>query len=217
MSWRGTGGDGGRKGYHHGNLRDALVDAAIDLIASKGPGGVTFAEAARAAGVSAAAPYRHFPDRDSLMAEVARRGFERFTTALSEAWNEGRPEPVGALMRLGTAYLGFARDEPAFYAAMFDPGLATRDFPECRSAADDAFAVLRRACESVAALARGGDKPPPLMMALHIWALSHGIASLFGRPDKARRPVPMSVQDLLEAGVLVYLDGLGIERQPAKV
>src|SRR5690554_1547560 len=75
----GDSGEGrGRRGYHHGNLREALVAAALRLIAEKGPWGVTFAEAARAAGVSPAAPYRHFRDRDALLADVARRGYELF-------------------------------------------------------------------------------------------------------------------------------------------
>ncbi len=69
---------GARRGYHHGNLREALIAAALDLISKKGPGGFTFADAARAAGVSPAAPYRHFRDRDALMADIARRGFDAF-------------------------------------------------------------------------------------------------------------------------------------------
>ena len=75
MSWTKRGRE--RRGYHHGNLREALVAAALELIAEKGPAGFTFAEAARAAGVSPAAPYRHFRDREALLADIARRGFER--------------------------------------------------------------------------------------------------------------------------------------------
>src|SRR5437773_11673714 len=93
MSWsRGDAGTG-RRGYHHGNLREALIQAALDLIAKKGPAGFTFADAARSAGVSAAAPYRHFRDRDALIADVARRGFELFAAHLEHAWDERRPEP----------------------------------------------------------------------------------------------------------------------------
>src|SRR5215468_11457100 len=106
MSWH-KDGRGSRRGYHHGNLREALVDAALDLIAEKGPAGFTFAEAARQAGVSPAAPYRHFRDRDALMADVARRGFERFEQQLSAAWGEGRPNLREAFERLGRAYLDF--------------------------------------------------------------------------------------------------------------
>ena len=85
------------RGYHHGNLREALIEAALALIAEKGPAGFSFAEAARAAGVTPAAPYRHFRDRDALMADVAIRGFETLTSRLEAAWDDGRPEPVAAL------------------------------------------------------------------------------------------------------------------------
>src|SRR5205823_10216632 len=108
MSWTGR---GGRRSYHHGNLREALISAALDLIAQKGPAGFTFAEAARAAGVSPAAPYRHFRDRDALMADVALRGFQHFERRLAAAWDEGRPSPLTALERMGGAYLAFAREE----------------------------------------------------------------------------------------------------------
>src|SRR5947207_15232648 len=97
MSWSRQGDDDrGRRGYHHGNLREGLGRAALDLIAQKGPAGFTFADAARWAGVSAAAPYRHFRDRDALIADVAKRGFELFEAALNHAWDEGRPEPYRA-------------------------------------------------------------------------------------------------------------------------
>src|SRR5947209_11047944 len=108
------------RAYHHGNLREALIAAALELIAKKGTAGFTFAEAARFAGVSPAAPYRHFRDRDELMASVALRGFEQFETALKRAWDGGKPDPLTALDRLGKAYLGFVRAEPSFYAAMFE-------------------------------------------------------------------------------------------------
>src|SRR5947199_7987567 len=102
----------GPRGYHHGNLKEALVRAALELIAEKGAAGFTFADAARFAGVSPAAPYRHFRDRDDLLADVARRGFERFEAALARAWDNGRPEPLAAFERVGKAYLAFARAEP---------------------------------------------------------------------------------------------------------
>jgi AcrR family transcriptional regulator len=73
MSWTRQSGPSGPRGYHHGNLKEALIRAALALIAQKGPAGVTFAEAARWAGVSPAAPYRHFRDRDELLADVAAR------------------------------------------------------------------------------------------------------------------------------------------------
>jgi len=206
--------DRGPRGYHHGNLKEALLRAALELIAKKGPAGFTFAEAARWAGVSPAAPYRHFRDRDELLASVALRGFEQFAGVLARAWDEGRPEPFRAFERLGKTYLEFARTEPAYYSAMFEAGIPLENNPELREAGDRAFAVLRAATEQLVATMPAGKRPPVLMMALHIWAVSHGIASLFGRGDAGRRALPMSPEDLLEAAVLVYLRGLGIVESP---
>ena len=201
-------------GYHHGNLKEALVRAALELIAEKGPAGFTFADAARWAGVSPAAPYRHFRDRDELMSDVARRGFDLFAEALKRAWGEGRPDPATAFDRLGKAYLEFARNEPAYYAAMFEAGISLDTNPEFREAGDRAFNVLRSATESLVATMPAKLRPPVMMMALHVWALSHGIASLFGRGDAASRKLPMAPEELLEAGVLLYLRGLGLPASP---
>src|SRR5208283_2095149 len=118
-----SGGEGGQRSYHHGNLREALMRAALELIGQKGPAGFTFAEAARWAGVSPAAPYRHFRDRDELLASVALQGFEQFEAVLARAWDQGRPDVFVALDRLGKAYLEFARTEPAYYSAMFEAGI----------------------------------------------------------------------------------------------
>ena len=208
MSWSKD--DRGPRGYHHGNLKEALVRAALELIAKKGPAGFTFAEAARWAGVSPAAPYRHFRDRDELLANVALRGFEQFAAVLARAWNDGRPEPFAAFERLGKAYLEFARTEPAYYSAMFEAGIPLETNAELREAGDRAFAVLRAATEQLVATMPAANRPPVLMVALHIWAMSHGIAALFGRGDAGRRALPMSPEELLEAAVLVYLRGLGI-------
>jgi AcrR family transcriptional regulator len=210
MSWSRQGGRSGPRGYHHGNLKEALIAAALELIAQKGAAGFTFAEAARWAGVSPAAPYRHFRDRDELMADVARRGFDQFEAVLARAWDGGRPDAFTAFDRVGKAYLQFARSEPAYYSAMFEAGVPPEASPELREAGERAFAVLRSATERLVSTMPAQDRPPVLMMALHIWALSHGIASLFGRGDSARRALPMSPEDLLEAAVLIYLRGLGL-------
>jgi AcrR family transcriptional regulator len=200
-----------RESYHHGNLREVLIAAAMALIAERGTAGFTFAEVARAAGVSPAAPYRHFRDRNALVAEIARQGFERFTADLERAWNSGRPEPIGALENCGRAYLAFARREPAAYAAMFETGFALEEDAMLLAASERAFAVLRRAADAVCALHKRGPRPPALMVALHIWAMAHGIASLFvGRLDAARRKLPMTPEELLESGVLIYLQSLAI-------
>jgi len=215
MSWRKD--RRAERGYHHGNLKEALLQAALGLIAEKGPAGFTFADAARSAGVSPAAPYRHFRDRDELLSSIAQRGFEQFEAVLTAAWDDGRPDTVTAFERVGRAYLAFARDEPAFYSAMFESGVPIDVNPLLMAASERAFAVIRAAAERLAALTPPGvTRPPALMMALHIWSMAHGVASLFGRGDAARRKLPMSPDDLLEAGVLIYLRGLGFptDRHP---
>ncbi len=208
MSW--TREKGAPRGYHHGNLKEALIRAALELIARKGPAGFTFAEAARSAGVSPAAPYRHYRDRDELLIDVAHRGFDLFAQALTSAWGEGRPDAFAAFERLGRAYLEFARTQPAYYSAMFEAGVPLDANSELRLASERAFGVLRTAAEELIAGMPLERRPPALMMALHVWALSHGIASLFGRGDAGRRALPMSPEELLEAAILVYLRGLGL-------
>ena len=224
MSWRKDDKDKDKdqareRGYHHGNLREALLQAALDLIGQKGAAGFTFADAARMAGVSPAAPYRHFRDRDALLSSIAQRGFEQFEAALTEAWDDGRPDTISAFERVGKAYLDFAREQPAFYSAMFESGVPVDMNPTLMAASERAFAIIRAAAERLAALAPPGvPRPPALMMALHIWSMSHGIASLFGRGDAARRKLPMTPDELLEAEVLIYLRGLGFptDRRPSE-
>ena len=196
--------EGDPRSYHHGNLRAALVQAALDMIKNRGLAGLAVAEIARAVGVSPAAPYRHFRDRNALIAEVARGGFERLTAALERARTEGRADPVLALERCGRAHLAFAAKEPAAYSAMFQGGV--EGDPLVQAATDAAFAVLRRVADE--ACARAARPPPTLMVALHIWAMTHGVAALYLGPN--RRMLPMTPEDLLEAGMLLYLQSLGI-------
>jgi AcrR family transcriptional regulator len=218
MDWRKQQQGRSERGYHHGNLKEALLQAALDLIGKKGAAGFTFADAARMAGVSPAAPYRHFRDRDELLSSIAQRGFEQFEALLAAAWDDGRPDTLSAFERVGKAYLAFAREEPAYYSAMFESGVPADANPALMAAAERAFAIIRAAAERLAALAPPGvPRPPAMMMALHIWSMSHGVASLFARGDAARRKLPMSPDELLEAEVLIYLRGLGFQtdRRPS--
>jgi hypothetical protein len=99
---------------------------------------------------------------------------------------------------------------------MFEAGVALDSDRELREASENAFAVLRSASEKLVAMMPPQDRPPALMVALHIWSMTHGIASLFGRGDAARRTLPMSPEDLLEAAVLIYLRGLGLVNSAAR-
>jgi AcrR family transcriptional regulator len=115
-----------RTTYHHGNLRQALVDAAVALTRSDGLGAVTIRELARSLAVSPAAAYRHFPDRDALLAEVGRRGREELTNRMLDAVDQvSRPDDtarsVDRFLAVGRAYLAFSRDEPNLLSAAFHP------------------------------------------------------------------------------------------------
>jgi AcrR family transcriptional regulator len=169
-----------RRGYHHGNLKEALLAAARGLIAERGPQGFTLSEAARVAGVSAAAPYRHFRDRNALITELCRRGFEVFGQRLAQA-GRGAPDALSAFRALGAAYLAFAREEPGYYGAMFLSGIEPKPPSDTVDAPGEhgggAFTALVAGLEKLTA----GRSPPgfnPRFLALQIWSMSHGVAML---------------------------------------
>src|SRR3954466_12402761 len=107
-----------RRGYHHGNLKEALIEAAHRFIAERGLGGFPLADAAKLVGVTPAALYRHFRGREALVAEVAYRGFSQIAKRLARAL-KGSGTPIERFTRMGEAYLTFAEQEPGYYAAMF--------------------------------------------------------------------------------------------------
>jgi AcrR family transcriptional regulator len=198
------------RSYHHGNLKEVLLEAARKLIEQYGPSGFSLTEAARLAGVSPAAPYRHFRDRDALLAEVARHGFERFAARLDMAWNNGVPTPLSAFDNLGKAYLAFAREEPASYAVMFEAGLTAAAGAMSSQAGERAFGVLQQAATALLRALPEAERPPVRLMSLHIWAISHGVATLFAQGAPETKKLPISAEEILESAMLVYLKGLGI-------
>jgi len=168
-------GAGKGRGYHHGGLRQALLAAARALISERGPAGFTLAEAAKRVGVTGAAPYRHFADRNALIAELAQQGFEHFNEELARAWNGGKPDALSALRRRGHAYLSFARTEPGLYKAMFgDAGALAR---QSGDAGQKAFDDLMRT--TVAVLRQFyAPEQGARALALQIWSTTHGVAEL---------------------------------------
>jgi len=162
--------------YHHGDLRRALILAAEKMIVTQGPAHLTLRAAARASGVSVAAPYRHFKDRDALLAAVLARGFTELARVTEEARTRART-PLTALSGVGVAYVQFAVAHPSIYRLMFGPGIEKDAHPELLAAGKDALGVLVtavKACQDAGQVA-GGD---PLQVALAGWSLCHGLASL---------------------------------------
>ncbi|MEE9428609.1 MAG: TetR/AcrR family transcriptional regulator [Paracoccaceae bacterium] len=198
-----------KKGYHHGNLRQALVEAALTLIEAKGPTGFTLSEAAKTAGVTPAAVYRHFEGREDLIAEAARQGYEVFADLMEYAFAKGQPSALASFETTGRAYLAFARKYPGHYVAMFESGVSINSSPELAIVANRAHAVLERAAVELSAHIPPDKRPPAQMVSAHIWALCHGVVELFARGSPGTKS-PFPPEDLLESGIGVYLRGLGL-------
>jgi len=161
--------------YHHGKLKQALIDAAIALIAEVGTHGFTLREVARRAGVSHNAPYRHYRDRDELLAVVAMQGFER-----SAAMQRSAGRGSGTLERLrfcGRGYVDFALRWPQHFSVMFDLPSSREKYPEYAAAGQEAFDTLL-ACIVACQEAKALPTQDPELLALTAWSLVHGIAKL---------------------------------------
>ena len=165
-----------KRPYHHGNLRETLLEAAIKLIAEVGPAGFPLREVARRAGVSHNAPYRHFRDKDELIAAVAAQGFRELTAAMRDAGKE-QDTAIGRLQHCGLAYVSFALRRPEHFTVMFDVPASKTDYPDCAEAGEESFGTLVRFIEGAQ---QEGQLPPDdtLRRALEAWALVHGIAKL---------------------------------------
>lgn len=198
-----------KRGYHHGNLRQALVDSALSLIEQKGPTGFTLSEAAKRAGVTPAAVYRHFEGREDLIAEAARQGYEIFADLMQYAYDKGQPSALAAFEATGRAYLAFARKYPGHYIAMFESGISVNRTPELAAVSARARGVLERAATDLSRHIAPDRRPPASMVSAHIWAMSHGVVELFARNSPGTAS-PFSPEDLLESGIGIYLRGLGL-------
>ncbi len=210
--WRGPAADGtdrsDRRGYHHGNLREALVEAARGFIAERGLLGFTLVEAAKLVGVTPAALYRHFRGRDALLAEVAFRGYTLLAERLARALG-GPGTPLERFTRMGEAYLDFAEKEPGYYAAMFsaraaENGVAPRD--EGARKTPSSFDLLVNSLRTT--FPDGFGAVDPRFVALEVWALSHGIAMLDAAGELPRAVGLPGKHELLRAGVVAIVQGV---------
>ncbi|MFK7881943.1 TetR/AcrR family transcriptional regulator [Roseobacter sp.] len=198
-----------KRGYHHGNLRQALIEAALLLIETRGPMGFTLSEAAKKAGVTPAAVYRHFEGREDLIAEAALQGYEIFADLMEYAYEKGQPSALAAFSATGRAYLAFARKYPGHYIAMFESGISVNRTPELAAIASRASGVLEKAATDLSQHIPEDKRPPASMFSAHIWAMSHGVVELFARNSPGRAS-PFPADDLLETGIGIYLRGLGL-------
>jgi AcrR family transcriptional regulator len=171
--------------YHHGDLKAALVDGAIELITEQGARGFSVAELSRRLGVTAAAPYRHFENRDELLAAVAVRALRSFGEALEARSAETDP-PEERLPSMAAGYVRFAAEQPALFGVVFGIGLDKKErYPELRQAYEEVEAAL----DSRVVELCGGDAHAAEQLAGAIEATAHGYAALLtdqpGLPDPA--------------------------------
>ena len=188
-----------RERYHHGELRRALIDAALELISTGGPEGFTLREAARRLGVNHRAAYRHFADKDTLLAAVAEQGFFELLGAAREALGD-EPSPAAArLYAIARAYVRFAHSRPAHFRVMFGPRLnASGRFPALEVPVAQAFDLLKREL-SAGADAGAFRIDSPRDAALSFWSAMHGLASLIvhGRIPVRRERLGAYVDQLM--------------------
>ena len=196
-------GPGDRRSYHHGNLKEALIEAARRFIAERGVGGFTLVDAARLVGVTPAALYRHFRGREALLEEVAGRGFTDLAERLARALN-ARGTPLERFTRMGEAYLAFAEEEPGYYAAIFETrGVAPAT--EAGPGRPSPFDLLVDALRTTFPEGFGGIAPR--FIALEVWALAHGFATLSASGHLPKGPGVPDKYELLRAGVLALVHG----------
>ncbi|MGD8868682.1 MAG: TetR/AcrR family transcriptional regulator [Gemmatimonadales bacterium] len=166
------------RSYHHGDLRRALVDAALVIVRQQGLDSLTMRGVARAANVSHMAPYHHFHDKAALIAAVAAEGFRRLRDAMAErvaSCSEGPPR--ARLRQSGVAYVVFAVKNPNLFRVMFSSDVVESDDPDLQEASAAAYALLRGLVDDSRATKRV-DRAEAEMMSVSAWALVHGLAIL---------------------------------------
>jgi AcrR family transcriptional regulator len=167
-----------KRPYHHGDLRAALIDAALRLIAERGVQGLALSDAAHLAGVSVAAPYRHFKDKEALLAEIAREGFVMFRDALALAAQSHPRDKKKRLEEMGVAYVEFALAHRPRFKVMWEGGVSKDKFPELGQTAYDAFLLLERAANDLIDLSAGPRPAQQQAFVCAAWSLVHGYATL---------------------------------------
>ncbi len=160
------------RAYHHGNLKTAMMEAALELVRKKGPRGFTLNEASRTAGVSVSAPYNHFKDKDALLIEIVllgNRTLEEELRAAAETAEPGREKLLAVYM----AYVSFAHRRPDLFAVMFQSGIDKTPYPEVHTSAAKAFEVAVQAASHIEPSQQRAEQ-----LALAVWTMAHGFATL---------------------------------------
>ena len=201
--------------YHHGDLRQSLLDEAAAVVEREGIAALSLRDLARRLGVSNAAPAHHFAGKPALLVELARDGFERFAAALEAAGAKGR-DPVDRLRRIGDAYVRFAMDHPGRFRVMF--GREIWDLPSVPASltevAERSYGVLVAVLEAVLSRWPAGRRPPADVVAFTCWTISHGAATLWIDGPLCRKAPPAQARAAFESRLASTLELLGAALAP---
>ncbi len=165
-----------KKRFHHGDLREALITATRELLIEHGPDGFSLADACRRAGVTTAAPYKHFRDKQEILEEIVLRGFAELTAANAKAVAEGGPGTIRGITAMGISYLDFAVGQPAVFRLMFGH---KSELKQAKQVDESGRQCLKHVIDEVASYSRKhGHSADAEAIALRLWTFVHGASSL---------------------------------------
>lgn len=208
-----------KRAYHHGDLARSLVTAALELIARRGPESLTLREVTAAVGVSHGAAYRHFADKEALLAAVAEEGYRGLAQRLASAVNAANVLPNTRIRALGAAYVEFAMARPAHYRVMWGPRFNEDGrFPSLEIAITEAFALVVSEFERGQESGRFRDDEPARDLAIAFWVAAHGYVELVLRRRLKVKSEAMAVA-YFEKLLVPFLDGVATpaSKKPKRV
>lgn len=187
-----------RKTYHHGDLKNALIQAGIEILSREGVGGLSLREVASKAGVSHAAPYAHFHDKQALVAAISTEGYRRVYERIEAALDRHAGDPLQQLVEAAWCYVQFALDEPDHFRITFSAAVEKeKEYPDLVEISQTGFetvVALVKSCQAAGVLGAG----PADLMTVSVWGLVHGIASLILEGQVSHAVLDrMSVRQLL--------------------
>ncbi len=186
---------GKRKSYHHGQLKEALIAAAAQLVEEKGAENFSMADACRLAGVSTAAPYRHFRDRNELLAEVVNQGFRDLAEADHQAVLTAGEGTLEGIIEMGKSYVGFAARRPGVFRLMFGQNSHVK---RVEGVLEEGMECFGEVIQQVALYCEThGCKEDARQVALRLWTFVHGAASLLIDEDYAHIAPDLDVYALI--------------------
>ena len=192
-----------KRPYHHGDLRAALMTAALSLIDEHGVKGLALSDAAHLAGVSVAAPYRHFKDKEALLAEIAAEGFTMFRDALARAAQTHPDDKVKRLVEMGVAYVDFALQHRSHFKVMWEGGIAKGNYPEMLHTASQAYLLLEEAAKDLHPRAHPSRQQALIRAA---WSVVHGYAMLTLEGELPAQGTEQNARNLLRQSLHLLLD-----------